>query len=184
MQTYLLRKDGRSRKPRRIQIAKCLYFDYVSRKRRAFNTMKPLTFLFPLLSSALLLLPGHSYAYDHDRNQIQQRIAPYGTVSIEGEADAVKQPIPVQPVDEKKQVLTGEGIYQQYCAVCHKSGLAGAPITRNQKQWASRLAKMSVEDLTTSAYKGKNAMPAKGTCTPCSMEDIRKAVEYMLPQND
>ncbi|MFI4938604.1 MAG: c-type cytochrome [Candidatus Berkiellales bacterium] len=32
------------------------------------------------------------------------------------------------------------------------------------------------------AKKGKGAMPPKGTCMQCSDEELRKTIEYMIPQ--
>lgn len=138
-----------------------------------------------LLAAMSLSLCLHAETTDFDREQIKQRIAPVGQVRIEGEAAEGVQAV-AEPVAEAATAAapSGEKIYKQYCAVCHRSGLAGAPITGKKSHWEPRLAKMSVEELTASAIKGKNAMPARGTCTSCSDDDIRAAVEYMLPKDE
>lgn len=134
------------------------------------------------LFTLLVVLFNPVHADDYDRQLIQKRIAPVGKVRLQssGSNPAVEQQSPKeQPAEVAK--APGEAVYQQYCAVCHKGGLAGAPKFRDQADWKPRLAKMDVAELTASAIKGKNAMPAKGTCLDCSEKDIREAVEYMLP---
>ncbi|WP_367607921.1 cytochrome c5 family protein [Legionella sp. W05-934-2] len=121
------------------------------------------------------------HADDYDRQVVQERIAPVGSVRLQN-ADA-QTPVEKQPAQpEQVAKEPGEEIYQQYCAVCHKSGLAGAPIFRDKAAWEPRLAKMKMDELVASAIKGKNAMPAKGTCLDCSDKDIKEAIEYMLPR--
>lgn len=73
----------------------------------------------------------------------------------------------------------GEGIYQSYCATCHASGAAGAPIVGDQKAWTARIA-LGLPSLYQNAIKGINGMPAKGTCSSCSDADIEAAVQYMV----
>ena len=74
---------------------------------------------------------------------------------------------------------TGEAVYNLGCAACHTAGLAGAPMLANQAQWEGRLEK-GLETLTNNAYNGYNAMPAKGLCMDCSLEEIERSVQYML----
>ncbi len=73
---------------------------------------------------------------------------------------------------------TGEALYKQTCAVCHAAGVAGAPKVGDKAAWAARLT-LGVDGLTSSAIKGKNAMPPKGGST-ASDADIKAAVEYMV----
>ena len=74
---------------------------------------------------------------------------------------------------------TGESVYNLGCAACHAAGLAGAPLFADQSQWEGRLEK-GLEMLTNNAYNGYNAMPAKGLCMDCSLEEIERSVQYML----
>jgi len=78
----------------------------------------------------------------------------------------------------------GQAIYEQHCVVCHQDGIAGAPKFRNDEDWKPRLAKKNRDELTMSAIKGLNAMPAKGACPECLDSDIQAAVEYMVPKHD
>lgn len=74
---------------------------------------------------------------------------------------------------------TGEAVYNQGCAACHTAGLAGAPMLGNVAQWTDRTTK-GLELLTSNAYSGYNAMPAKGMCMDCSETEIERSVQYML----
>ena len=74
---------------------------------------------------------------------------------------------------------TGEAVYNQGCAACHTVGLAGAPMLGNDSQWTDRTTK-GLELLTSNAYNGYNAMPAKGMCMDCSETEIERSVQYML----
>ena len=74
---------------------------------------------------------------------------------------------------------TGESVYNLGCAACHAAGLAGAPLFADQSQWEGRLEK-GLEMLTNNAYNGYKAMPAKGLCMDCSLEEIERSVQYML----
>ncbi|PJD95332.1 MAG: cytochrome c5 family protein [Legionella sp.] len=79
---------------------------------------------------------------------------------------------------------TGQKIYERFCVVCHRDGLVGAPKFRELSQWEKRLSGREIDELVASALKGKNAMPAKGTCYECTEDDLKSAVEYMLPHHD
>jgi|LauGreDrversion4_2_1035121.scaffolds.fasta_scaffold87759_2 cytochrome c5 len=79
---------------------------------------------------------------------------------------------------------TGSEIYQTYCTVCHASGLAGAPKFQSKQDWLPRCQQKHMKGLVESAIKGLNAMPAKGTCESCQENDIREAIEYMVPKDE
>lgn len=83
-----------------------------------------------------------------------------------------------KPVFDEK---AGQSTYEQYCAVCHEDGVAGAPKFRDEKSWKPRLANRDLDALIASANKGLNAMPQKGTCTTCTDDDLKNAIHYMLP---
>jgi len=93
--------------------------------------------------------------------------------------------------------IAGEKIYQQYCSVCHTSGIANAPKTGSKKDWSPRFNKIDslitqaggkiteqarIEHFLPVVEKGLNAMPPKGTCMTCSNNDLKAAIEYMLPK--
>jgi cytochrome c5 len=72
----------------------------------------------------------------------------------------------------------GKVTYDTKCAVCHASGVAGAPKLGDKEAWAPRIA-TGMDALVKSSVEGKNAMPPKGTCMDCSDADLKAAVEYM-----
>ncbi len=86
-------------------------------------------------------------------------------------------------MDVKKE-NAGKKTYDRFCIVCHRDGLLGAPKFHDEQAWKKRLSDKSMSDLVASVIKGLNAMPAKGTCYECNEEDIKSAVEYMLPNHD
>lgn len=119
---------------------------------------------------------------DFDREQIQQRISPIGQVSIEGASATANKPTP-PPAQAVAKKEPGQATYEQYCVVCHKDGVAGAPKFRDATNWKPRVDQKKIDGLTASAIKGLNAMPPKGTCSSCSEADIKAAIEYMVPKS-
>jgi cytochrome c5 len=55
---------------------------------------------------------------------------------------------------------SGDAVYNQFCFVCHGTGVGGAP-KFTMSEWAPHLAKATTS--LTSVTKGLNAMPPKGT---------------------
>ena len=68
--------------------------------------------------------------------------------------------------------------YQQSCAVCHKSGVAGAPRTGDTKAWEKRLEK-GESVVLNNVKNGIGAMPAKGMCGNCSDAEFKALIDYM-----
>ncbi|MBA6413821.1 cytochrome c5 family protein [Parahaliea sp. F7430] len=68
--------------------------------------------------------------------------------------------------------------YNSSCAVCHATGVAGAPKTGDVAAWQPRLEK-GMEQMMQSVNGGLNAMPPKGMCFNCSDEDYQALIEYM-----
>lgn len=134
----------------------------------------------------LLFISNAVYALDtYEKEQVIKRIKPIGQVRVEGAAEMKQQVAAVssQPAEQKEQAA-GKATYDQYCAVCHRAGVAGAPKFGDAADWKSRTDNKSLAELTASAVKGINAMPAKGTCMSCSDKDIQQAIEYMLPHDN
>ena len=72
----------------------------------------------------------------------------------------------------------GKSTYEATCAVCHGTGVAGAPKFGDKAAWAPRI-KEGKDHLYASALKGKGAMPAKGGNTSLPDEAVKAAVDYM-----
>lgn len=125
------------------------------------------------------ILPTYALE-DFDKQQIIERIKPLGSVRIEGKSGASVPEVTLsQPVAKK---LPGQETYENHCSVCHANGIAGAPKFQDVADWKPRLAKRNIEELVASAIKGLNAMPPKGTCGQCSNEEMKNAVQFMLPK--
>lgn len=76
----------------------------------------------------------------------------------------------------------GKAVYGATCAVCHASGVAGAPKLGDKAAWQPRVASGEAA-LVTSVLKGKGAMPAKGGNGALSDEDVKAAVAFMVGQS-
>lgn len=100
---------------------------------------------------------------------IAERLAPVGKVDVEG----------AKPKVAVAQVSGPAKIYKTNCAMCHDSGLAGAPKKANKSDWASRYAE-GMDEMVKKAVNGYKAMPPKGNCLKCSEDDIRKTIEFMI----
>ena len=99
----------------------------------------------------------------------------------------------VMPAEEPtaEQVVTeehvpaskGEVIYNQNCAICHGSGVGGAPILGDSKEWKSRAAggMLTLKQHAVKGYEGENGyMPPKGGFVNLSDDDVEKAVDFMV----
>jgi len=73
----------------------------------------------------------------------------------------------------------GKATFDKTCAVCHATGLAGAPKFGDKAAWAPRIA-TGLDALHNSALHGKNAMPPKGGNLALTDADVTAAVDYMV----
>ena len=73
----------------------------------------------------------------------------------------------------------GKATYDKTCAVCHATGLAGAPKFGDKAAWAPRIA-AGLDTLHNSALHGKNAMPPKGGNLALTDTDVTAAVDYIV----
>ena len=126
-----------------------------------------------LISTLLVILFPQEFISDSYEDEVRKRLGllknkPMVTMASDSDAS-----------ESVAAGRTGEAVYNLGCAACHTAGLAGAPMLANQAQWEGRLEK-GLETLTNNAYNGYNAMPAKGLCMDCSLEEIERSVQYML----
>lgn len=120
---------------------------------------------------------------DIDRQQIQQRIQPIGKVRVQEDGNSASSAEAQETVEKVEKKAPGQAIYEQYCIVCHRDGLAGAPKFHDVNDWKPRLSVKTIDELVASSVKGLNAMPAKGTCVECTDDDLKAAIQYMLPKS-
>lgn len=119
---------------------------------------------------------------DADRQQIQQRIQAVGKVHVQGINDTSLAEIKTKTTATIKKD-PGQDTYEHFCIVCHRDGLAGAPKFQDANDWKLRMSGKKIEDLIGVSIKGLNAMPPKGTCSECSDDDLKAAIQYMLPKS-
>ncbi len=77
----------------------------------------------------------------------------------------------------------GKKVYNKVCIACHMTGVAGAPALKNKARWTEIAAKgmKQLHHDAISGFTGKHGvMPARGSCTDCSDQDLYDAVSYML----
>lgn len=79
----------------------------------------------------------------------------------------------------KPDLNHGKKIYTQVCAMCHASGIAGAPKFGDHAAWKDRIAE-GLPTLEEHAIKGFNGMPPRGGNASLSDADVKDAVAYMV----
>lgn len=76
----------------------------------------------------------------------------------------------------------GKAVYEKSCALCHASGLAGAPKTGVAADWGWRIARGAAA-LHAAALSGTpRGMPARGGNLELKDVEVRAAVDHMLAQ--
>lgn len=80
----------------------------------------------------------------------------------------------------------GLGVYMNFCAPCHASGVAGAPKVGDKAEWKARTTKGpdEVVKLAINGFQGTSGfMPAKGGNSALTDEEVTAATLYMLEQS-
>jgi cytochrome c5 len=129
-----------------------------------------------LITLAMSLISAPSFAQDLSEAAVAKRIAPVGSVYLDGGIVTAQQST---VADEPAGPRTGEKIYNTYCVACHATGAAGAPLKGNVQAWQPRIAQ-GKNILIKHATEGFNAMPARGTCADCSDDEIAATVEFLI----
>jgi len=125
-----------------------------------------------IICSGVVLSLGASEA----KKAIEKRIAPVGSVCVQGEECGTAV---TETVVSTSGSRDGEEVYTNACATCHNIGLAGAPKFADALSWGARPNK-GIEALTASVKNGLNGMPAMGMCMDCSDDELSSAVQHML----
>lgn len=76
----------------------------------------------------------------------------------------------------------GAQTYKAVCAMCHDSGLMGAPKPGDKNAWAPRIAQ-GKDTLIQHAIQGIRMMPAKGGNPSLSDDEVAQTVVYMANQS-
>jgi len=82
---------------------------------------------------------------------------------------------------QKKYPTTGVNTYNDNCAVCHKDGKSGAPVTGDKTVWKPLIAK-NMDVLIENTIKGKEH-PKNGGCDQCTTNEIIEAIKFMVSQS-
>ncbi len=86
---------------------------------------------------------------------------------------------PAAPAKAADAGAAGKSTYDGACAVCHGTGVAGAPKFGDKAAWSAR-AQAGKDAMYASALKGKGAMPPKGGNASLSDDAVKAAVDYLL----
>ncbi len=127
---------------------------------------------------ARIIAPGTGKLADADPRivaMVEQRIAPLGRVRT-SPPDPAEMAQPAAATAPK----SGEEVYKSVCGACHDSGVLKAPKFRDASTWGERLGK-GLDALLATAISGINQMPARGGNPALSDDEIRAAIEHMLP---
>ena len=107
--------------------------------------------------------------------------APAPTAAAPAPAPAAPAPVAAAPAN-----AAGESVYKKTCALCHSSGVAGAPIPGNKDEWGPRIAQGN-DTLYKHAIEGftgeKGMMPARGGAATLSDDDVKAAVDFMVAKS-
>jgi len=144
-----------------------------------FNRIKSLN-VFRISLLAIGLLCAGSLTAQSLSDQIAERLKPVGEVCLAGDAcSGGGASAPAAQTAAAGAEFSAEQTYQQSCAVCHNSGVAGAPKYGDSAEWTARMTAKGMETVVQNAINGINAMPARGMCMTCSDENIAALVEYI-----
>ena len=105
---------------------------------------------------------------------IAARIAPVGKVCLQGDESCGSASA------ASSGARTGADVVAVACNACHGTGVLGAPKI-GSGDWAARADK-GIDTLVKNAINGINAMPPRGTCSDCSDDEIKAAIEHMIAQ--
>lgn len=97
-------------------------------------------------------------------------------------APVAAAPAPVAAADGGK----GADVFKKTCAMCHQTGVAGAPKLGDKADWGPRIAQ-GKETLYKHAIEGftgsKGMMPARGGGTSLTDDEVKAAVDFMADQS-
>ena len=87
-----------------------------------------------------------------------------------------------QAASAQERERGGKEIVETVCAVCHRTGVNGAPTIGDRKAWA-KLTSQGLTSLTGVALKGVRKMPPHGGNPNLTDTEIERAITYMVNQS-
>lgn len=128
-----------------------------------------------------LSIAGAAVAQSARQAQIAERLAPAGQVCLAGDPCAsASSSADAAGGGDAGGAFNVSATYDQYCAMCHGTGMAGAPLRGAADHWTPRLADVGIDTVVTNAINGINAMPPRGMCATCSDDDMAELVNYLI----
>jgi len=91
-------------------------------------------------------------------------------------------PAAAQAASAEERERGGKEIVETVCAVCHSTGVNGAPTIGDRNAWA-KLASQGLTSLTGVALKGVRKMPPHGGNPDLTDTEIERAITYMVNQS-
>lgn len=126
-------------------------------------------------ATVLALWAASAQAATND--DIAKRLEPVGKVCIQGEECKGME---VAVTAGGGGAKTPDEIIAKHCNACHSTGLLGAPKIGDTAAWKERADHQGgLDGILAKAITGINAMPPKGTCSDCSDDDLKAAIEKM-----
>ena len=129
---------------------------------------------------------GAALAQSVRDQQIAERLTPVGSVCLAGEACATGGSASAGNAAGGASVaqaasaeFSAQATYEQYCAMCHNTGMANAPRRDDAAHWTARVAEAGLATIINNAITGVNAMPPRGMCATCTDEQIGEIVQYL-----
>jgi len=121
---------------------------------------------------------------------VAARVEPVGTLNVgdvpEAAATASAPAAATGGEAAAEEPRSGEQVYQQACAACHATGVAGAPKTGDAAAWTDRIGQgdETLYDHAINGFQGQaGMMPAKGGNPNLSDDEVRAAVDYMVGES-
>lgn len=109
-----------------------------------------------------------------------------GAITILSEVAPPEQPAEAVEAVAAVVMQPGQTTYDQYCSICHKIGVGGAPIVGEKDVWQTRITN-GMEQMVSNAINGMSSdagvMPPKGGFMQLSDEEVQQAVEYMVGES-
>ena len=100
-------------------------------------------------------------------------------------APAAAAPAPV--ADAAADGGKGAELFKKTCAMCHQTGVAGAPKLGDKADWGPRIAQ-GKDTLYKHAIEGfngnKGAMPAKGGNPALKDDEVKLIVDFMIARSE
>ena len=98
-------------------------------------------------------------------------------------AAAAPAPAPAPVADATADGGKGAELFKKTCAMCHQTGVAGAPKLGDKADWGPRIAqgKDTLYKHATEGFNGnKGAMPPKGGNPALQDDEIKAIVDFMV----